>query len=315
MVDISPSTRRQTRSPQEYVSLWIYRNNQAKVDGASLADISGYEKMAAIVASRPQFDMLQRRWESRIDRARELQQQYVPSAVVLRFCQAVLEFQRDVAISSESVVDPVRPLREQLDLSYASSKMFSILHIAANSGPEWLAAKAKEVQKAGEDNWRERLQRALVGTESEPVDDFFARSCLQPILENLQFQLPADENYSKSVCPACGGLPQAAVLRPEGDGARRWLMCSWCLREWVYRRVVCPWCGEEDKEKLPRYSVEECPHVRVEGCETCKRYLKAVDLTISGRAIPLVDEVALAVFDVWAGNQGYTKITPNLMGF
>jgi hypothetical protein len=39
-----------------------------------------------------------------------------------------------------------------------------------------------------------------------------------------------------------------------------------------------------------------------------------VDLTIEGRAIPLVDEVALAVLDVWAAEHGYTKIARNLMG-
>lgn len=235
----------------------------------------------------------------------------------MRFYEAVLEFQRDVALSSEAVVDPVRPLREQLDLSFASSKIFSILRIAVDFGPEWLAAKAKELQEAGEANWRVVLERALIGgqAESDVAADFFARSCLQPILENLQAQLPADENYSKSVCSACGGLPQMSVLRPEGDGGRRWLLCSLCLREWVYRRVVCPWCGEEDKEKLPRYAAEECAHVRVEGCDTCKRYLKAVDLTIAGRAVPLIDEVALAVLDVWANNQGFTKIRRNLMGF
>ncbi len=265
--------------------------------------------------TQTELGIRQRRWRDRIHRCRELQDQYPTAASVLRFYGAVLEFQREVADAYNSILDTNSPLREQVDVAFAASRMPAILAVTISSGPGSIAIKAKELQDAGEEYWRDSLKSLLMPSELEPAVAFFARACLQPILENLQSQLPADENYSKSVCPACGGLPQAAVLRPEGDGGRRWLLCSFCLREWVYRRVICSWCGEEDKEKLPRYSAEECAHVRVEGCDTCKRYLKAVDLTISGRAVPLVDEVALAVLDVWAAEHGYIKIVPNLMGF
>jgi hypothetical protein len=36
---------------------------------------------------------------------------------------------------------------------------------------------------------------------------------------------------------------------------------------------------------------------------------------VDGLAVPLVDEVGLAVYDVWATDRGYTKIVPNLLGF
>jgi hypothetical protein len=32
-------------------------------------------------------------------------------------------------------------------------------------------------------------------------------------------------------------------------------------------------------------------------------------------AVPLVDEAAFSVLDVWATDRHYTKIVPNLMGF
>jgi FdhE protein len=106
-----------------------------------------------------------------------------------------------------------------------------------------------------------------------------------------------------------------AVLRPEGDAAGRWLLCSFCLREWPFRRLICPWCREEDKAKLPRFSSEDWPSVHVEACDTCRRYLKAIDLTVDGLAVPVVDEAAFAVLDVWATDRGYAKIVPNLIGF
>jgi FdhE protein len=87
------------------------------------------------------------------------------------------------------------------------------------------------------------------------------------------------------------------------------------LREWLFRRVICPSCGEENRDKLPRYMSDECRYVRIEGCDTCKMYLKSVDMSVEGLAEPLVDEAAFAALDVWANDHGYRKIRPNLMGF
>jgi formate dehydrogenase maturation protein FdhE len=55
--------------------------------------------------------------------------------------------------------------------------------------------------------------------------------------------------------------------------------------------------------------------VRVEACDTCHYYLKSIDLTVDGLAIPLVDEVATVPLDLWAGEHGYKKAEANLMGF
>ena len=215
---------------------------------------------------------------------------------------------------------PIRPgvgLREQIDLAQVSSRFLKLLALAVERGPEPLRQYARSLQQAGECRWREILESSLdsVRPDLSAMDGFLARACLQPIAENIQLHMPVEPNYSNHLCPVCGGVPQLAVLRPEGEGASRWLLCSFCLREWLFRRIVCPWCGEEDKEKLPRYSAEECAHVLVEACDTCKRYLKAVDMTIDGHAEPLVDEAALAVLDMWVNDRGYTKISQNLIGF
>ena len=116
------------------------------------------------------------------------------------------------------------------------------------------------------------------------------------------------------LCPFCGEKPVAAVLRPEGEGGKRYLLCSLCLTEWEFRRLLCPNCGEEDKDKLPVYTAEEFPHVRVEACDTCHVYLKAVDLTKNGLAVPEVDELASVALDLWAAEHGYAKLQTNLFG-
>ena len=93
------------------------------------------------------------------------------------------------------------------------------------------------------------------------------------------------------------------------------LQCSLCQSEWEFRRVLCPACGEVNHEKLPRYSAEGITAVRVEACDTCHRYLKSIDMTVDGLAVPPVDEIATAPLDLWAAERGYRKIQLNLMGF
>jgi len=78
--------------------------------------------------------------------------------------------------------------------------------------------------------------------------------------------------------------------------------------------MLCAYCGEEDEQRLAYYQAPGLDHLRVDVCETCRRYLKTVDLTRLGTAVPLVDEVAGAPLDLWAREQGYEKVAVNLVG-
>ena len=62
------------------------------------------------------------------------------------------------------------------------------------------------------------------------------------------------------------------------------------------------------------YSTPEIPHVRVDVCDTCQTYLKSVDLTKTGLAVPVVDELATLPLDLWAREQGYRKLQVNIVG-
>jgi FdhE protein len=82
----------------------------------------------------------------------------------------------------------------------------------------------------------------------------------------------------------------------------------------MYRRIVCPNCGEANKDKLPVYKAEDISYVRVEACDSCRCYLKSVDLTLNGLAIPVVDELATVALNLWAEESGYVKLEVNLLG-
>jgi len=255
-------------------------------------------------------------WEERIRRARELAAQYPSAAQVLDFYAEIAAFQKHVfdAVAAENLPpDPVRPLAEQLVRPAALKCFPALVDLVEKKGPPGLAQAARELRHQGADQWRALLDSQADGFD--PARQFFARAYLQPVAGYLARDSEVQiSGYSGSVCPVCGARPQLSVLRPEGDGGKRSLVCSRCTTEWEFRRVLCPNCAEEDPAKLPRFSADEFPHVRVEACDTCKRYLKSVDLTINGLAVPLVDEIAAASLDLWAAEHGYGKIELNLMG-
>jgi formate dehydrogenase maturation protein FdhE len=111
-------------------------------------------------------------------------------------------------------------------------------------------------------------------------------------------------------------VPRAAVLREDAEAGalRRTLLCGLCGSEAPHARVACPACGEEDPAKLPRFTAREIPWIRIDACDACRSYLKAVDLTKAPEAEPFVDELASLALDVVARDKGYRKLSPNLAG-
>jgi FdhE protein len=261
-------------------------------------------------------------WDKRIHRAVELAERYPSAAEILAFYRHILEFQKtlfaDVACLSLPAAGGKAAFREQLDLDIAVQQLPALLALVQRTGPAKLAQEAAEIGRSASEQQRQMLQSFLLSTDgNEPESShFFARVLFQSQAEHLAAtQQMQSADSSASVCPVCGARPQVAVLRPEGDGGKRFLVCSFCSTEWEFRRILCSVCGEQDHKKLPRYSAEDMSPVRVEACDTCKYYLKSVDMTVDGLAVPLVDEVATAALDVWAMDQGFHKISPNLMGF
>jgi FdhE protein len=249
-------------------------------------------------------------WERRLRRARILEKEWPFAAELLRFFRAVTEFQSEVhARLASSPGDDPRALVQFL---------YPLCHLVEQQGPEELAQVASGLGKlpyaeAG------RLLEAWIAREGdgEGADRFFPRALLQPWRTALAGRKPPGPLPGpRTLCPSCGGAPIASVLREDrsAETARRTLACSTCPGEWDFPRVLCPACGEERPEKLPRYTAEELPWVRVEACDSCRKYLKAVDLTKAPEAEPVVDELASTPLDVIARERGYEKITPNLAG-
>jgi FdhE protein len=148
-------------------------------------------------------------------------------------------------------------------------------------------------------------------------DDYLSRAVLRPYLQVLAVAgARPDRARAERMCPFCSGAPWVASRRSaaDADGASRFLHCALCGGSWQVMRIVCPACGESDPGKLPSFQSEKHLGVRIEACETCKAYLKSIDLTLDARRVPEVDELLSLGMDLWAVEQGFMRIEPGLAG-
>jgi FdhE protein len=253
-------------------------------------------------------------WERRIDRARELAARDESTRPLLDFYGRLLGFQREgyaslgAAPLSGSVESDVGILRP-----WASSLLTSL----SLESPPTLAEETREILAGG----GSAIDRMLVDWWRAPSDDrFFPKVILQPYAQRLAEQSirPAGRETPSTefFCPLCGGSPQLSILHGGGDleGGGRALLCATCFTTWPFRRVRCAYCGDDNEHRLAYFHSPAFDHLRVDTCDVCRHYLKTVDLTRLGIAVPLVDEVAGAPLDVWAREQGYEKIELNLVG-
>jgi hypothetical protein len=267
-------------------------------------------------------------------RAEVLRERYPFAAEVLTLYLALLD-----------VWEPARDERPEPDrlVGWALDRMLPlVLKATEEAGPPALAAGCRDLATAG--GLEASLTAWLAGGELQPVARYLARASLRPGLEVDAGAACAADPAPRGGrrCPTCGGPPQVSVRTPAEDplltGPRN-LICARCGWGWSYSGSSCAWCGETSGSRRTVYAeprigpvvrgaadvaapTEEVradpptfPHLRVEACGSCQRYLIDVDLGRDPRAVPEVDELAAVPLDLYAAEHGLLKITPNLMGF
>ncbi|HTD23715.1 MAG TPA: formate dehydrogenase accessory protein FdhE [Terriglobales bacterium] len=276
------------------------------------------------------------KWERRIQRAEELASAHPFAAEVLQFYKHIAGFQQalyshietsyieaandNASNKKASGLLPAGLLPEDLDLPLLLPKFSEFLSAVEKVAPQPIAQSAADLNAQGDGRWQDLLTsywRTAPDFQPTPehTETLLAWIFLQPYAEYLaDHSKPVPHNERTAVCPFCSGRPLVGVLRPEGDGAKRSLICSLCSTEWTYGRIVCPACGEETVEKLAIYTASQFHQVRVEACDTCHYYIKTVDLTKNGHAVPVVDELATIPLNLWAQEHQYIKLQPNLLG-
>lgn len=265
-------------------------------------------------------------YDARIRRAERLSSPHSSATEFLQFYKHVASFQKllraNIAAAHQAKPSTFSSgnLRDELDLIVLLPHFRSYLSVIENHAPTALAESSRQFTLLPSDSWIANLeaywqQAGVYDQQVGAFAQFLPRAFLQPYAEfRAASAARAPQLTTPRVCPLCGSRPLLGVLHPEGDGGKRFLLCSFCSQEWEFRRILCPTCGEEAENKLPVYIAEDSPHIRVEACDTCKFYLRTIDLTKDGNAVPVVDDLAAIPHTLWAHEQGYSRLQPNLLG-
>ena len=257
-------------------------------------------------------------WNKQIVRADYLAAETSGSRELLTFYAQLLRVQEEIYDSFRSRKNWLPSGDLEGDMSVVQTSMARILKTVAVHGPMSLASEAQALLR----DETSTMALNLFDYWRNPSDtQFFAKSILQPyarwLAETNTTPVGRELAGGERTCPFCGGRPQLSFLQAKESGAEsgnRDLLCSTCLSSWEFRRVVCANCGEERPAKLGYFHSAEFDHVRIEACDSCQHYIKGIDLTRFGHAVPLVDEIYAAPLDLWASEHGFIKIELNLVG-
>src|SRR5579859_3484624 len=197
--------------------------------------------------------MILGKWDRRISRANELTSSFPFAAEGLRFYSCVATFQKSFYEEIQKALADVpttysdRPLRDELDLFLLLPKFSGFLSMVEQIAPAPLAKACAVLEQKGPAEWQRaiedfwytdpELDMSIADTGSKSTDGrgetyssrLLAWIFLQPYAEYL-----ADHSETKivdgtpSTCPLCGCKPIVGVLRSEGDGAKKSLVCMLC---------------------------------------------------------------------------------------
>ena len=231
-----------------------------------------------------------------------------------------------------SKTDAERSLREGIPLFPASAyragafpaALAGIARAMEAGGVEGGASLAGALGKSGKDRPDlDALARAVMTRDTRALEEAakkigisasllrFAVSGalfpdLSPVAEAMK-PLLRNDLWMRGYCPVCGAEPGAGTLRREPEGARA-LNCSACGASWRFKRIACPFCGNEAHGEMEALSSDFRPSRRVSACRRCRRYLKETDerkLPEGAEIRPAAEDIVTLDLDLEAENRGY----------
>lgn len=113
------------------------------------------------------------------------------------------------------------------------------------------------------------------------------------------------------VCPVCGTLPVASVVRADSRAqGYRYLHCALCATEWHMVRITCSQC--QANQSIAYHSIEGGPDaIRAESCDGCKTYRKILYQEKDPDVEPVADDLASLALDLLMSEAGYHRGSGN----
>ena len=138
---------------------------------------------------------------------------------------------------------------------------------------------------------------------------FFLNESLKPFFSQLAQELKSKlENchWNQGICPVCSRPADLSLLRD--DEGKRSLFCLQCDFEWPYKRLQCPFCENEDQDKLSYFTIDnkEQEQYRVNVCHQCQRFIKTIDTRkIDGEINLEIENLITLHLDLQADKEGF----------
>jgi FdhE protein len=150
--------------------------------------------------------------------------------------------------------------------------------------------------------------------EVDPATAPFIMAALQVVWTDLASRLDSgDIPYldTPGVCPVCGGLPVASIVRVGGQyQGYRYLQCGLCANEWHMVRVKCSNC--DSTKGIAYHGVEGSSEaLKAESCDECHTYRKIGYQEKDFEFEPLADDLASLTLDLLMNEAGYQRSGPN----
>jgi FdhE protein len=113
------------------------------------------------------------------------------------------------------------------------------------------------------------------------------------------------------VCPVCGTLPVASVVRADAQHqGYRYLHCALCATEWHLVRIKCTHCLVSEGIHY-HYVAGGSEAVRAESCDSCRTYSKILYPEKDPAAEPVADDLASLSLDLLMGAERYQRACGN----
>ncbi|MBQ6297702.1 MAG: formate dehydrogenase accessory protein FdhE [Selenomonadaceae bacterium] len=109
----------------------------------------------------------------------------------------------------------------------------------------------------------------------EKSDEILSRKIFWAAVDKLvpnELKFWERDDWQENYCPICGRRPVMAQLKKFNEGRARYLLCGGCQTLWHWRRVGCPYCGNENLERI--HILELDKKIRLDVCDECQVYLK-----------------------------------------
>ena len=113
------------------------------------------------------------------------------------------------------------------------------------------------------------------------------------------------------VCPVCGILPVASVVRADKQyQGYRYLHCALCATEWHLVRVKCSHCLSTEGIAFQTIAGGS-EAIRAETCESCHTYRKILYQEKDTEVEPVADDLGSLALDLLMAEEGYHRGSAN----